>query len=110
VVYRRYASLYFICGIDYDDNELITLEIIHRFVEVLDKHFVNVCELDIVLYCHFNPATLLKCIQSWVLLTDDQDEVIIAGHLQDSSKKNVTTAIDRIKEAEELDNLAKQMQ
>jgi hypothetical protein len=53
---------------------------------------------------------LLKCIQSWVLLTDDQDEVIIAGHLQDSSKKNVTAAIDRIKEAEELDNLAKQMQ
>jgi hypothetical protein len=42
VVYRRYASLFFVAGIDADDNELITLEIIHRFVEVLDKYFGNV--------------------------------------------------------------------
>ena len=34
VVYRRYASLFFITGIGAADNELITLEIIHRYVEV----------------------------------------------------------------------------
>ncbi len=44
----RYASLYFIVGIDNGDNELLTLEIIHRYVEVLDKWFLNVCELDII--------------------------------------------------------------
>ncbi|KAJ3296357.1 hypothetical protein HK104_001673 [Borealophlyctis nickersoniae] len=48
VVYRRYASLFFIAGTDVDDNELLTLEIIHRYVEVLDKWFLNVCELDII--------------------------------------------------------------
>ncbi len=48
VVYRRYASLFFIAGIDLDDNELISLEIIHRYVEILDKWFLNVCELDII--------------------------------------------------------------
>eukprot|EP00955_Chlamydomonas_euryale_P100981 365316-Chlamydomonas_euryale.AAC.6 len=37
LIYRRYASLYFICGVDVSDNELITLEIIHEFVEVLDR-------------------------------------------------------------------------
>ena len=37
VVYKRYASLYFVCGVDASDNELITLEIIHEFVEVLDR-------------------------------------------------------------------------
>ena len=42
IVYRRYASLYFITCIDQDDNELITLEIIHRYVEILDKYFGNV--------------------------------------------------------------------
>ena len=42
VVYRRYASLFFVCGIGSSDNELITLEIIHRFVEVLDRYFGNV--------------------------------------------------------------------
>lgn len=33
VVYRRYASLFFVCGIGQQDNELITLEIIHRCVQ-----------------------------------------------------------------------------
>lgn len=42
VVYRRYASLFFVCGIGSGDNELITLEIIHRYVEVLDRYFGNV--------------------------------------------------------------------
>lgn len=42
VVYRRYASLFFVCGIGSTDNELVTLEIIHRFVEVLDRYFGNV--------------------------------------------------------------------
>lgn len=42
VVYRRYASLFFICQIGDQDNELVTLEIIHRYVEILDQFFGNV--------------------------------------------------------------------
>ena len=42
----RYASLYFCCGIESDDNELITLEIIHRYVELLDKYFGSVSDID----------------------------------------------------------------
>ena len=38
----RYASLYFLAAIEPGDNELITLEVIHRFVELLDKYFGNV--------------------------------------------------------------------
>lgn len=38
----RYASLYFCCAIEDQDNELITLEIIHRYVELLDKYFGSV--------------------------------------------------------------------
>jgi len=38
----RYASLYFCCCIEREDNELLTLEIIHRYVELLDKYFGNV--------------------------------------------------------------------
>merc|ERR1712178_47695 len=52
VVYRRYASLYFIIGTDNEDdsgtNELAILEFIHTLVETLDKYFENVCELDIM--------------------------------------------------------------
>ncbi|KAF4755572.1 AP-4 complex subunit sigma-1 [Perkinsus olseni] len=50
VIYRRYASLYFIMGVDGsdEDNELAYLEFIHTLVETLDKYFENVCELDIM--------------------------------------------------------------
>ena len=49
MIYRRYASLYFIIGIDIDQeiNELSMLEFIHNMVETLDKYFENVCELDV---------------------------------------------------------------
>ena len=42
VSHCRYASLYFVACVDKEDNELITLEVIHHFVEVLDKYFGNV--------------------------------------------------------------------
>jgi AP-4 complex subunit sigma-1 len=48
VVYRRYASLFFLMGIDAEENELAVLELIHSLVETLDKWFGNVCELDIM--------------------------------------------------------------
>lgn len=40
--FLRYASLYFCVAIEKDDNELLTLEIIHRYVELLDKYFGSV--------------------------------------------------------------------
>ena len=43
LVYRRYASLYFIVGVDTEEeNELAILEFIHALVETLDKYFENV--------------------------------------------------------------------
>ena len=42
IVYKRYASLYFCAAVDSTDNELLTLEIIHRYVELLDKYFGSV--------------------------------------------------------------------
>lgn len=47
----RYASLYFCCAIEDQDNELITLEIIHRYVELLDKYFGSV-RLDLLFSFH----------------------------------------------------------
>jgi sensor domain CHASE-containing protein len=46
VVYRRYASLFFVMGISASDNELVALEVIHRYVELLDKYFGNVSRRD----------------------------------------------------------------
>ena len=60
MVYKRYASLYFVMGIDVTDNELITLEVIHHYVEVLDRYFGNVCELDLIFNFHKARATALR--------------------------------------------------
>ncbi|XP_072033652.1 AP-1 complex subunit sigma-2 isoform X1 [Amphiura filiformis] len=79
VVYKRYASLYFCCAIEETDNELLTLEIIHRYVELLDKYFGSVCELDIIF--NFEKAYFML------------DELMLGGEIQETSKKNVLKAI-----------------
>eukprot|EP01121_Diplochlamys_sp_Union-15-3_P015841 TRINITY_DN529_c0_g1_i1.p1 TRINITY_DN529_c0_g1~~TRINITY_DN529_c0_g1_i1.p1 ORF type:complete len:153 (-),score=11.56 TRINITY_DN529_c0_g1_i1:153-611(-) len=75
IVYRRYASLYFIVGIENEDNELIMLEAIHHYVEILDRYFGNVCELDLIFNFH----------KAYYIL----DEVVMAGELQETSKKTI---------------------
>jgi len=90
IVYRRYASLYFLFGCDLEDNELIMLEIIHHFVEVLDRYFGNVCELDLIFNFH----------KAYFIL----DEVIMAGELQETSKKmihRIMTNQDALQQAPE---------
>ena len=37
-----YASLFFLCAVEQSDNELCSLELIHRYVELLDKYFGSV--------------------------------------------------------------------
>lgn len=58
LIYRRYAGLFFILGVDLHANELLSLETIHLFVELLDQQFSNVCELDIVF--NFNKVRLFS--------------------------------------------------
>ena len=41
-----YASLYFVACINQGENELLALETIHHFVEVLDRYFGNVSGLE----------------------------------------------------------------
>jgi hypothetical protein len=52
IIYRRYAGLFFAFCVDVNDNELSYLEGIHLFVEMLDRYFGNVCELDLVFNFH----------------------------------------------------------
>lgn len=85
VIYRRYAGLFFCVCVDETDNELYYLEAIHLFVEILDTHFRNVCELDIV-FNFYQVYTIL-------------DEVFLAGEIEETSKQVV------LQRLEELDKL-----
>ncbi|MCJ1390570.1 hypothetical protein MMC18_003430 [Xylographa bjoerkii] len=91
VVYRRYASLFFIAGCSSTDNELVTLEIVHRYVEQMDKYYGNVCELDIIF--NFQKAYFIL------------DELLLAGEMQESSKKNVLKFISQQDSLEDMEYL-----
>ncbi|ODQ78658.1 hypothetical protein BABINDRAFT_162363 [Babjeviella inositovora NRRL Y-12698] len=88
IVYRRYASLFFLAAIDNEDNELLTLEIVHRYVEQMDKAYGNVCELDII----FNFQKAYHIL----------DELLIDGQVQESSKREV---LRRVGQADDLENM-----
>ncbi|KAI0661015.1 Adaptor protein complex sigma subunit [Cubamyces menziesii] len=90
VVYRRYASLFFVCGISQGDNELVVLEVIHRYVEVLDRYFGNVSNFSMIF--NFQKAYAIL------------DELIIAGELQESSKKSVLRVVTQADGIEEQEN------
>jgi hypothetical protein len=56
LVYKRYASLFFVLAIDKTDNELIALELIHSLVMLLDRFFQVrpswlLCQLLCLLEC-----------------------------------------------------------
>lgn len=50
MIYRHYATLYFIFAVDEAESELGILDLIQVFVEALDKCFENVCELDLIFH------------------------------------------------------------
>ena len=85
LVYRRYAGLFFTLCVDANDNELVHLESIHLFVEILDHFFANVCELDLV----FNFQKVYVIV----------DEFILAGEVQETSKKAI---LNRLAELEQI--------
>lgn len=79
VVYRRYASLFFIVGVAPDINELAILELIHSLVETLDSYFSSVCELDIM----FSLEKAHQIIE----------EMIMDGHIVETNRANVLRPI-----------------
>lgn len=91
LVYRRYASLFFIACIENDDNELITLDLIQRFVEVMDKAYGNVCELDII----FNFEVAYHIL----------DELLIDGIMQESSAKEVLKRVANQDQMESIEHV-----
>lgn len=79
VIYRRYASLLFIVGVDSDENELSILEFIHTLVETLDRYFSSVCELDIM----FNLDKVHMIL----------DEMIMNGQIVETNKNRILAPV-----------------
>ena len=81
--------MYFITIVDKNDNELIILELIHSFVEVLDKYFGNVCELDLIFNFHKVSTTIY--IRPTSLLTNSLLQVMFLNPIVNQSSKTLNT-------------------
>ncbi|KAJ1462435.1 AP complex, mu/sigma subunit [Pelagophyceae sp. CCMP2097] len=79
LVYHRYVGLYVILAVEEGSNVLLHHETIHLFVEILDKFFGCVRELDVVFQFHKVLAIL--------------DEFILGGEVQETSKAEIVRRV-----------------
>jgi AP-3 complex subunit sigma len=96
VVYRNYATLYFVFVVDAAESELGVLDLIQVgcsmkirsiftdphpqvFVESLDRSFENVCELDLVFHFDEVHHILAEVIQGGLVLETSVDEIDSQG-------------------------------
>ncbi|KAJ4920040.1 hypothetical protein JOQ06_021957 [Pogonophryne albipinna] len=83
LVYRQYAALYIVVGVTDSENELSVYELVHNFVEVLDKYFSRVI--------------MFNLDRVHIIL----DEMIQNGHVVETNKSRVLaplTALDKMGE------------
>ena len=65
VIYRKYATLFFVFIVDDGESELAMIDLIQNCVQLLEKNFPDVCEYHLV----FNPDMVYSIM----------DEVIMDG-------------------------------
>ncbi|KAG4306427.1 hypothetical protein PORY_000415 [Pneumocystis oryctolagi] len=76
IVYRNYATLYFVFIIDQAESELMILDLIQIFVEVLDKCYENVCELDLIFNFENIHAILSEIICGGMILNTNVHDIV----------------------------------
>lgn len=85
LIYRHYATLYFVFAVDQSESELGILDLIQVFVETLDKCFENVCELDLIFHADKVHYIL--------------DEIVMGGMVLETS---IADILDSIVQSEQL--------
>eukprot|EP01125_Pyxidicula_operculata_P003580 TRINITY_DN1467_c0_g2_i5.p1 TRINITY_DN1467_c0_g2~~TRINITY_DN1467_c0_g2_i5.p1 ORF type:complete len:170 (+),score=18.32 TRINITY_DN1467_c0_g2_i5:1082-1591(+) len=78
IIYRQYATLYFIFWVDSSESELGILDLIQVFVETLDNCFENVCELDIIFNMDKVHYVLQEIVMGGMVLETDQQKILQA--------------------------------
>eukprot|EP00116_Pleurobrachia_bachei_P014021 sb/3474283/ len=79
IVFRQYASLFFILGISEGDNIMAYFAFIHNLVETLNSYFSNVCELDL----------MHNVDRAHMIL----DEIVVNGYITESNRSRVLAPI-----------------
>ncbi|KAL7465754.1 hypothetical protein ACHAXS_006071 [Conticribra weissflogii] len=87
LIYRHYATLYFVFAVDAQESDLGILDLIQVFVEALDKRFENVCELDLIFHSDRVHYIL--------------DEIVMGGMVLET---NIHTILQAINDQERMHN------
>ncbi|KAK9895821.1 Adaptor protein complex sigma subunit [Cystobasidium minutum MCA 4210] len=96
VIYRHYATLYFVFCVDEAESELGILDLIQVFVESLDRCFENVCELDLIF--NFDQIqSLLSCM-------------IVGGYVQDTSIDSISSLFNSLQKSRKASQQAGSIQ
>ena len=84
IIYRHYATLYFVFCVDASESELGILDLIQVFVETLDKSFENVCELDLIFNVDRVHHILNELVMGGMVLETNMNDIL--NHVEEQSK------------------------
>ncbi|KAF8542488.1 AP complex, mu/sigma subunit [Trichophaea hybrida] len=76
LLYRHYATLYFIVISDSLESPLGLLDLIQVFVQALDQLFENVCELDLIFNFETLHATLEEMVVGGCVVETDLNKIV----------------------------------
>lgn len=84
LIYRHYATLYFVFCVDSSESELGILDLIQVFVETLDKCFENVCELDLIFHADSVHHILAELVMGGMVLQTNMSDIL--ARIEDQNK------------------------
>ncbi|XP_048146443.1 AP-3 complex subunit sigma-1 isoform X3 [Corvus hawaiiensis] len=108
LIYRHYATLYFVFCVDSSESELGILDLIQLisnstvlvtafsygarkvFVETLDKCFENVCELDLIFHVDKVHNILAEMVMGGMVLETNMNEIVTQIDAQNKLEKSET--------------------
>uniref|UniRef100_A0A2K6GQW1 Adaptor related protein complex 3 subunit sigma 2 n=1 Tax=Propithecus coquereli TaxID=379532 RepID=A0A2K6GQW1_PROCO len=99
LIYRHYATLYFVFCVDSSESELGILDLIQHlliffliapkvFVETLDKCFENVCELDLIFHMDKVHYILQEVVMGGMVLETNMNEIVAQIEAQNRLEKS----------------------
>ena len=90
IIYRHYATLFFVFVVEETESELGILDLIQVFVETLDKTFENVCELDLIFHIDQVHHILDEIVMGGLVLETNMGEVLkVMGEMDRMSKESL---------------------
>ncbi|KAJ3392812.1 hypothetical protein HDU92_008168 [Lobulomyces angularis] len=82
IIYRNFATLYFVFVVDGGESELGILDLIQVFVECLDRLFTNVCELDLIFRPEEVNHLLMEVISGGMVLETSISEIMAMNDIK----------------------------